>query len=173
MALKKIDLTVADRRIISNLIADPGKGDLDTARQVTEVRRRLSIQQANKLVDRLDGRLQELAMLPLSWDDLGDPSTRLAEVDSRTKEETVEKERASLGKFRRLLEKIAGTVEYTIDDAYLKWLRSLCVEKDWKIAKRQGRDGILQEVEVPVHPSLLVAFVDFADKIGAAIAAKE
>lgn len=172
MSLKKISLTVADRQIIGNLIADPSKADLDTARQIAEVRRRLGVRQASKLVDKLNEGLRDLVMLPLSWDDLGDPTDRLAEIDEKIEAERVEKERDELKKFRKQLEKIAE-VGYTIDDAYLKWLRNLCVEKDWKKAKRQERDGRVSEVEVIVHPSLLVAFVDLADKIEAAIAAKE
>ena len=172
ISLKKVNLTIADRQIIGNLIADPPKADLDTARQVAEVRRRLGIRQASKLVDKLNEGLRDLTMLPLSWDDLDDPTDRLADIDDKIEVEEVDKERDELEKFRKQLEKIAE-VEYTIDDAYLKWLRSLCVEKDWKKAKRQERDGSVREVEVIAHPSLLVAFADLADKIEAAIAAKE
>lgn len=174
MALKKISLTVADRRIISNLFIDPGeKADLATARQVVEVRRRLGVQQADRLVDRLDEGLRGLGMLPLSWDDLNDVADRLADIDDRIRKEEVKKEQDTLKEFRARLEKVAGETEFTIDDAYLRWLRSLCVEKDWKKAKRRGRDGGMQEIEVAVHPSLLETFVGFVDKVEAAIAARE
>lgn len=44
---------------------------------------------------------------------------------------------------------------------------------DLNLAELQERDRRMQEIEVRVHPALLEAFVDFVDKIEAAIAAKE
>lgn len=173
MALKKISLTMADRRIISNLIADPGDADLTIARQVTEVRRRLEIKKANKIVDGANERFQEFSMFPLSWDDLGDPGDKLSEIDEKLEEEEEEKERERLEKLKKQLGRVAEENEYTIDDAYLKWLRQLCLDKDWTKGKRQERDGSLTDIDILVHPSLLVAFADFADKLEAVLAAEE
>jgi len=172
MTLKTIVLTAADRQIIQRIIARPGsKADIVTARHVREIRRRLDLRQFSKQNDKLTESLRELNLV-ISWDDLMDGEELFADLDELLREEEVDDEKVKLEKLRTKLKSFLDSVERTIDDSFLRWLRERLQEQEWdKVQVMVG--GKVQDMTLDIHPSQYEAVADLDDKLDDAIMGDE
>lgn len=174
MAVRTLKLTLAERQMVSILVAEPRDGKIDSARMVRHVREKLELRQSMRLLNRVNKQLKEYELPELGWEDLSDPSSLLEQVKELLSRATVAEEQREL---ETLLDMIRGIQqageqagEYTLDDVYLTWLRDLIVDKDWLKPQKVRQDGHVEEV-TPVAPSaLLETFADVADIVSSALA---
>jgi len=177
MALKRITLTTADRRLIYILMLKPyKKGEkvtVEAARQVREVRRRFDGRSFGKMFDKFIDRLSEWNIETFAtWDNMMDASELIEEIDKTIKAEPVEEEQEKLGKLRDQVKEFCKPREFTIDDDRLIWLQELLVAHDWKMVRQSNRmTGEQKDVEIEVHPSQMEAVAEFADGLSSAIGA--
>jgi len=178
--LKKLTLTVVERQLIARLLERvEGEVNLAAARSVREVRRRLDLREAGRQVEQVERLVADYRgdMRGLPWDDVADPSDMLADFRDRLAEEQAGEtpDAAEMHRLERLLarlEDLPAEHEYTLDDAMLRWLQTLCTTVKWNMARNIDRStGQVHTIEIPVDPALLVVFADVADKVTAALAA--
>lgn len=145
MSLVKVNLTLAGRRIITQLINELAPADINITRMVRAVRDRFELREADRTVEKLTRERAELQ---------AERESDLAKIPES------DRLKAAL-----LLEPIEPLTwddlntephPYTIDDGYLGWLREELNKKTW------GADG-----KAP-HSSMLVAVADLVDAVAAA-----
>jgi hypothetical protein len=172
MALKRFTPTAADRQIIQLIIAQPGgKADIDLAKKVREVRRRLRVRQFEKELDKLNLQFRDLGLTFSTWDNLMDSEELLETLAEILENEKVKDEKPRLAKLSKRAAAFLTPQEFTIDEVYLDWLLERLQARDWSKAKQQQQDGSSKEIEVDVHPSHMEAVAEFSDLLGQAISA--
>jgi len=182
MALKRITLTTADRRLIYILMLKPyKKGEkvtVEAARQVREIRRRFDGRSFGKMFDKFIDRLSEWNIETFStWDNMMDAAELLEEIDEIVEAEEVEEEANKLIALKKQVKEFCEPREFTIDDDRLIWLQDLLIAHDWKMVRiteaAMDPSGqvtrIQKDVEVEVHPSQMEAVAEIADKLSNAI----
>ena len=173
MALKRITLTTADRRIVYILMLRPGKKvGVEEARKVREVRRRFDGRSFGKMFDRYTDRLNEFGISFATWDNMMDAEELIEEISEKAELESVEEEKEKLAKLEKRIVEFCKPREFTIDSDYLIWLQDLLNAHEWNIVKVTDKiTGNQKDVEIEVHPSQMEAVAEIADKLSTAVTA--
>ncbi len=171
MALKRITLTTADRRIVYILMLRPGKKvGVEEARKVREVRRRFDGRSFGKMFDRYTDRLNEFGISFATWDNMMDAEELIEEISEKAELESVEEEKEKLAKLEKRIVEFCKPREFTIDSDYLIWLQDLLNAHEWNIVKVTDKiTGNQKEIEIEVHPSQMEAVAEIADKLSTAV----
>ncbi len=172
MALKRITLTTADRRIIYILILRPGKRvGIDEARKVRAVRRRTDGRSFGKMFDRYIDRLTEFRITFNTWDNMQEAVELFEEIEEKI-EALEDEEKERLVKLLKRVKEFCKPCEFTLDGDHLIWLQDLLNKHQWNIVKTTNpMTGTQQDTEIEIHPSQMEAVAEFADKLSGVISA--
>jgi len=135
MALQTITLTLASRHIVQILLSDVPKVDIAKARLIRDVRRRLELKDVQREINALDDEARQMGMR-VSWDTI------------LSYEEEVEE----------------APRQFTLDDAYIKFIQELMSARNWNESKVETQGG-MQTVQVSVHAAMAEAIADLADAL--------
>jgi hypothetical protein len=179
--LKYVTLSAPDKLVVRDLIAKPGKKlDVEVAKQVREVKRRLEIRSFQKAYDKLGDSLREFGIRFSTWDTIMDMPSVIEIIDElldlervpdddpdleKEKKEANERDKEKLTKIREKLVKFSKErTTYTLDDQYILWLKGLLVERDWSKATMPTDKGP-KEITLDVASSQFEAIADFNDNL--------
>jgi hypothetical protein len=164
MALQKVTLGLAERRIISGVLNRQEEVDVRTARDMREIRNRLEIRKTDKLIDRMTEEAAEARVRIPDWDDLFDLAAWLAEVNEELAKD--EEERTSI-ELKKHEKELAGAVERTIDENYIQWLKKALEEVKWNRLRIQRGQGQFEDVTVTLPLGQVEAIASTADALDA------
>lgn len=169
--LKRVTLGFASRQVISKVLSRPLVSDINTARNVREIRRQFNLKKATRLLDKLNDKGGEFGQnfIP-SWDDLIYPEEYIEKLNDFKKSKEVEEEKARVDLLISIAERMCGEAVFTIDQAYLTWLQEEMKERQWDTRYRTNpKDGSIMEFKTAVTPGQYEAIADLSDAINAAI----
>jgi len=168
MALKTVSLKPGEKQLIRAMMATPPDGTLATSQQMAEIYRRLELRRAKRLLDKISENLRGYA-LALEWEDLVSPDVLVEDLQEKLENEQVEVEQKKLERLVARIEKLSKETEHTLDEAFLRWLHGLGVQRDWRIQLARDKDGEVIEIEQEVPAEQLIVFADLMAKLQIAI----
>jgi len=163
--LKSVELNLADRQLVSRLVAGADKVDLAVARSIRDIRRRFELKEAQRLADRLNND-KEIDKLEVICDELYhehiDTREDLNEMQKGWFKQQLDPWKLAAVTWDDLME--TGGNTFTIDDTYLVYLRDQLETFNWSEVRTQ--EG--QLVSIPVPPVLAEAIADLGDSLAGA-----
>lgn len=172
--LKVIRLRVGERRVLAAMLRQLEAGDLTTARNLRDVRRRCELRAVDRWIDKLDERIAEFGFGRLTWGALLEPGQLLDEMQGALAQKP-EEDAADRERLERLLDDAAqldgAAREFTLDEVYVAWVNGLCEQQDWSAVTVREQGRAPHTIKTAPGEDLLVLFADLADRVAAAMAA--
>jgi hypothetical protein len=159
MALQKVQLGLAERRIISGVLGRQEKVDVPVARTIREISKRFEVRKTDKLIDRVTEEASEARVRTPGWDDLTNLVAYLAGVNEEL-ETPIE--------LKKHEEELVGVVERTIDEHYVQWLKKALEAVEWNKLRVQVGQGQFEDVTITLSLGQVVAIASTADALDAA-----
>jgi len=167
--LHKLELNLADRQIISRVVTELETVSLDTTHTIRAIRQALDLRTAQREVGAL-GRDDVLEQLQAVCTRLYKEEKEKGELNEQQlhwleRMLTVDPEPLTTWDDLGETEK----KQFTLDDAYIEWLKKLLKEKDWASTRVPDQRGGYQKVTALVAPALSEAIANLSDALNEAI----
>ena len=156
--LKSIQLSIVERRLLSALLNGLKSGDAPTAKNIREIRRRLDLRLADHVIEGLNELTEEFTQ-KISWESFADPDEVISEFQELL-EKADPSDASKLQKVLDALKEVLVYKEFTMDEVYLNWLKTVANEKDWSKVNVQQRDGSVTEQQIVPSYGILMIFAD-------------
>jgi len=166
--LCKLELNLADRQLIGRLVTELESVNLATAHTIRAIRQALDLRQAQKAVNAL-GRDEVLEQLQTTCTRLYEEEKErdeLSEQQLRWLERMLTVEAEPLTTWDDLGD--TEKKQFTLDDAYIVWIKELLEKKDWASQRVPDQRGGFQVAPVLVAPSLAEAIANLSDALNEA-----
>jgi len=147
-----------ERRLLSALLNGLKSGDASTAKNIREIRRRLDLRLADHVIEGLNELTEEFTQ-KISWESFADPDEVISEFQELL-EKADPSDASKLQKVLDALKEVLVYKEFTMDEVYLNWLKTVANEKDWSKANVQQRDGSVTEQQIVPGYGILMIFAD-------------
>jgi len=152
--IASVELNLGDRALISRLISQTPKLDIATARQIREVRGTFDLRDANRKVDKLNSDEDLQTFLHKLFSEHVLDNKDLTNVQKNTLNNIFYAQGAG-AEWSDICE--AEVKTYTIDDAYILWLRELMEDFDWSVIHTEQGP---RKINVPADTVLSIADLD-------------
>ena len=191
MDYRTLFLTLGELRVADEILSNPPKGDLQTARLYGAVRSSLQLRQAARDLNKLNEKGLDLGVFQIvptpegpqpiliQWDDMLDPSSEIVArvgvrmtklINDDAPDEMVE----GLSAYHSMLAEYLGERECALSSESLATLNELIGKKDWTFQMiRNPQTRLVKKVAALVSMPQLDIFCSLADKVHLATTEKD
>lgn len=159
MSLQKVQLGLTERKIISGVLGRQEEVNVPVARTMREISKQFEVRKTEKLIGRVVEEAIEAKVRIPDWSDLDDLATYLEEVNKELETPIELKEHEK---------QLAGTIERTIDEHYVQWLKKALETAEWNIAKIPTQNGRHESITIALSLGQAIAIAQTADALDAA-----
>ena len=191
MDYRTLFLTLGELRVADEILSNPPKGDLQTARAYGAVRSSLQLRQAARDLNKLNEKGLDLGVFQIvptpegpqpiliQWDDMLSPANEIiarvgerwaSQAEERAPEATLMK----LAAYQNMLSEYLGERECALSSESLATLNELIGKKDWALQTiRDSQTRLVKKVPALVSMPQMDIFCSLADKVHLATTEKD
>ena len=191
MDYRTLFLTLGELRVADEILSNPPKGDLQTARVYGAVRSSLQLRQAARDLNKLNERGLDLGVFQIvptpegpqpiliQWDDMLDPANEIvARVGVRMakliNDDAPDEMVRRLSAYNAMLMEYLGERECALGSEGLATLNELIGKKDWAFQMiRDPQTRLVKKVAALVSMPQMDIFCSLADKVHLAVTEKD